>query len=222
MVTLERIRTMPLRRLLALVVWLILSNSLQAQLAGNRFSPLNYFGRVQGIGWSDGYHECRDPRFKAKESWLDRGPMSSFYGEPTLPNPNASMTSARSTTPRSRYFPGPTSSMMSNEFYSPSMAPTVSPQSPGSMAPAPAYPSNNDAPYLPSPLYLPQPQPQPESIVPVPYPLIPSGPMSPSDRMPSVTPAPRNPNEPLPPPNQTRRLPSGLRSTTQSALSASR
>jgi hypothetical protein len=45
----------------------------------NRFSPINYFGRWQGFGYSDGYHACKEGRCPPKWSF------SSFCGEPTSP-----------------------------------------------------------------------------------------------------------------------------------------
>lgn len=52
----------------------------EAQLPSqNRFSPINYFGRWQGFGYSDGYHACKEGRCPPKLSF------SSFYGEPTSP-----------------------------------------------------------------------------------------------------------------------------------------
>lgn len=52
----------------------------EAQLPSqNRFSPINYFGRWQGFGYSDGYHACKEGRCPSKQSF------SSYYGEPTSP-----------------------------------------------------------------------------------------------------------------------------------------
>jgi hypothetical protein len=77
-------------RLMILPVVFLLSGVTQAQLPSqNRVTPINYFGRFHGFGYSDGYHACKDERPKAWYSWSPLSgmsmSMSSFYGEPTLP-----------------------------------------------------------------------------------------------------------------------------------------
>lgn len=57
-----------------------------AQLPSSRFSPINYFGRYHGIGYSDGYHECKSGDCKREpnnKSFLQ--PISTFYSTPTAP-----------------------------------------------------------------------------------------------------------------------------------------
>lgn len=57
----------------------------QAQLSSDRFSPINYFGRYHGFGYSDGYHACKDGRCNTGSSWINWTGVSTFYGEPTPP-----------------------------------------------------------------------------------------------------------------------------------------
>ena len=62
------------------------SNDANAQLPSqNHVSPINYFGRYHGFGYSDGYHACKNSRPSAWSMWKPWESMSSFYGEPTLP-----------------------------------------------------------------------------------------------------------------------------------------
>ncbi len=75
-------------RLLSIAFACFFSMSAEAQLASDRFSPINAFGRFHGFGISDGYHACKDGRCKPDSSWKSWAPMSSFYGSPTLPPSN--------------------------------------------------------------------------------------------------------------------------------------
>ena len=75
-------------RLLSIAFACFFSMSAQAQLASDRFSPINSFGRFHGFGFSDGYHACKDGRCKPDSSWKSWAPISSFYGSPSLPPSN--------------------------------------------------------------------------------------------------------------------------------------
>lgn len=78
-----------LTRLLSIALVFVFTVAAQAQLPSERFSPINYFGRFHGFGYSDGYHACKDTR--CNSSWLNWKPwesMSSFYGSPTPPPSN--------------------------------------------------------------------------------------------------------------------------------------
>jgi len=85
-----------LTRFLSVVLVCVGSSLVQAQLPSSRFSPLNYFGRNQGFGYSDGYHACKDRKGEDRKnresgwsSWSLAKPtwsMSNFYGAPTSPD----------------------------------------------------------------------------------------------------------------------------------------
>ena len=67
----------------------------QAQLPSqNRVSPINYFGRYHGFGYSDGYHECKESKVRPASFWKPWESMSSFYGQPTVP-PSGSIVGSR-------------------------------------------------------------------------------------------------------------------------------
>jgi len=71
---------------LALAITGLCPRYADAQLPSqNRFSPINYFGRFSGFGYSDGYHACKDGRCSSGSLWKPWESVSSFYGEPTLP-----------------------------------------------------------------------------------------------------------------------------------------
>ena len=48
-------------------------------------SPLNYFARFHGLGYSDGYHSCPNNQCTPGRSRAEPISFSSFYGEPTIP-----------------------------------------------------------------------------------------------------------------------------------------
>ena len=76
-----------LTRPLSIALVCVFTVAAQAQLPSERVSPINYFGRFHGFGYSDGYHACKDGRCN-NSSWLNWKPwesMSSFYGSPTPP-----------------------------------------------------------------------------------------------------------------------------------------
>jgi hypothetical protein len=54
-----------------------------------RSSPINYFGRFHGFGYSDGYHSCPTPRSPRghglAQSLGSPADFSSYYGSPTAP-----------------------------------------------------------------------------------------------------------------------------------------
>jgi len=83
-------------RLLSIAFACFFGVAAQAQLASDRFSPLNYFGRYHGLGYSDGYHACKDERCKTGSSWKNWTGMSTFYSEPTPP-PNNRVVTTRAT-----------------------------------------------------------------------------------------------------------------------------
>jgi len=62
----------------------VFSLAAHAQLPSQRVSPINYFGRYHGIGYSDGYHACKEGRCN-NGSWKPWESFSSFYGAPTPP-----------------------------------------------------------------------------------------------------------------------------------------
>ena len=78
-------------RLLSIAFACFFGAAAEAQLASDRFSPLNNFGRYHGLGYSDGYHACKDGRCKTGSSWTNwtnwTG-MSTLYSEPTPPPNN--------------------------------------------------------------------------------------------------------------------------------------
>ena len=78
-----------LKRPLSIALVCVFSVAAQAQLPSERFSPINYFGRFHGFGYSDGYHACKDGRCNTKgnsrSTWKPWESMSSFYGSPTPP-----------------------------------------------------------------------------------------------------------------------------------------
>ena len=193
----------------------------EAQLPSqNRFSPINYFGRWQGFGYSDGYHACKEGRCPPKLSF------SSFYGEPTSP-------------PSSPLFHG---HRAANVGYSPQLQPhqyshSVHPYSQSAYAgsqgsaqpsPAPYYPGNAGtgmsppamqpaemAPYQPPQQMAPVPSSPPPSF----YETVPPAPLrkpeSPSDKDYFELPPPPNSSDdllPAAPSVNSRRVPPGNQS----------
>ena len=81
-----------LTRPLSIALVCVFSVAAEAQLPSERFSPINYFGRFHGFGYSDGYHACKDGRCNTNgNSWSTWKPwesMSSFYDSPTPPPSN--------------------------------------------------------------------------------------------------------------------------------------
>jgi len=83
-------------RLLSIAFACFFGAAAQAQLASDRLSPLNYFGRYHGFGYSDGYHACKDGRCKTGSSWTNWTGISTFHSEPTPP-PNNRVVTMRAT-----------------------------------------------------------------------------------------------------------------------------
>ena len=82
-----------LTRTLSIALVCVFTIAAQAQLPSERFSPINYFGRFHGFGYSDGYHACKDGRCNTN-SWSNWKPwesMSSVYGSPTPPPSNRAL-----------------------------------------------------------------------------------------------------------------------------------
>ena len=91
-----------LTRPLSIALVCIFTVATQAQLPSERFSPINYFGRFHGFGYSDGYHACKDGRCNTNSNsnsntnsnssswskWKPGESMSSFYGSATPPPSN--------------------------------------------------------------------------------------------------------------------------------------
>ena len=82
-------------RLLSIAFVSVLAVTAQAQLPSARFSPINYFGRYHGFGYSDGYHACKEGRCNTWSIWKPWesmskpwGSMSSLYGMPTPSSSN--------------------------------------------------------------------------------------------------------------------------------------
>ena len=75
-------------RLLSIAFACLFSMSAQAQLSSDRFSPINYFGRYHGFGYSDGYHACKDGRCSTGSSWKGWSAMSTLSDFPTSPPSN--------------------------------------------------------------------------------------------------------------------------------------
>lgn len=134
----------------------------QAQLPSSRFSPVNYFGRYHGFGYSDGYHACKDGNC-SRPSWSPFGSMSTFYGAPSAPPTRVPVF-----VPPMSYAPS----------YSTGYAEAIDygTANQGTIAPTPA----------PVPVPVPMPMPAPQSTsAPSLYELVPPAPMkgvSPSDR----------------------------------------
>ena len=104
-------------RLLSILLVSVLTVAAQAQLPSERFSPINYFGRYHGFGYSDGYHACKEGRCNSWSMWKPWEPMSSLYSSHTPTSSNRSV--AIRTTANSQ--------MSSLEYYS---APVINQPSP--------------------------------------------------------------------------------------------
>ena len=79
-----------LTRLLSFAFVGVFAAVAQAQLPSERFSPINYFGRYHGFGYSDGYHACKGGRCNSWSLWKPWESMSkpwesmsSLYGSPS-------------------------------------------------------------------------------------------------------------------------------------------
>ena len=81
-----------LTRLLSFAFVGVFAAVAQAQLPSERFSPINYFGRYHGFGYSDGYHACKGGRCNSWSLWKPWESMSSLYGSPS---PSTSNRAAR-------------------------------------------------------------------------------------------------------------------------------
>jgi hypothetical protein len=154
-------------RLMILPVVCLLSVVAHAQLPSqNRVTPINYFGRFHGFGYSDGYHACKDERPKSWYSWSPLSGMSSFYGEPTLPPSTRSLG-----TVLPRRVPYAPAQVQSTEVhpYSQSLTPAassvVNPTPAPYYGPAPAAQPMYQQPTMPSLQIAPQ-QPTPMQVAP--------------------------------------------------------
>lgn len=127
-----------LTRPLSIALVCVFSAAAQAQLPSERFSPINYFGRFHGFGYSDGYHACKDARCNSNSwsKWKPWESMTSFYRSPTPP-PNDRVLGARAI-PMSQNYPQayyPSSNVeQSTDF---SALPTLASQLQPSIPPAP-------------------------------------------------------------------------------------
>lgn len=178
-----------LMRLLSIAFACFYCASAQAQLASDRFSPINYFGRYHGFGYSDGYHACKDGRCTTGSGltgwtgWTGWTGVSTFYGEPTPP-PNSRVIPVRAPGFLPRF---PQEEYVAPVFndgldYSSQSLPTPSPMmqmqpvpqvmtappsqglyEPLQSPPLQSYPSPSDR-----TLELPAPLPKPESVLPAP------------------------------------------------------
>ncbi|MCU0711743.1 MAG: hypothetical protein MUC43_06760 [Pirellula sp.] len=71
---------------LSVLLGSVLSSTSFGQLPNQtKTSPINYFGRFHGFGYSDGYHSCPNNQCGPNRSWAKPASFSSFYGEPTAP-----------------------------------------------------------------------------------------------------------------------------------------
>ncbi len=209
-------------RVIAFCLLSICSSSLWAQLPSARFSPINYFGRYHGFGYSDGYHACKDGRCGPTSGWKPWESMSSFYGSPTpppanrlisAPNVYSGRASFQSVSIPDRNFVGAYDVAPNQmQYYTPSaegMSSTRPMPSMQHLAPTPAMAS----PAGPTNVAAPVPTtPQTPSL----YELVPSVPnksASPSDQDLLDLPAPQNRDLVPPAPNvQSRRTPPGSHS----------
>ncbi len=78
-------------RLLSVVLVGVWTVAAQAQLPSEHFSPINYFGRYHGFGYSDGYHACKEGRCNSWSLWKPWEPMSSLYSSPAPTSSNRSV-----------------------------------------------------------------------------------------------------------------------------------
>ena len=78
-------------RLLSFALVSVLTVAAQAQLPTERFSPINYFGRYHGFGYSDGYHACKEGRCNSWSLWKPWESMSSLYSSHTPTSSNRSV-----------------------------------------------------------------------------------------------------------------------------------
>lgn len=71
---------------LSLLLGSIVSTASHGQLPNqSKSSPLNFFARFHGLGYSDGYHSCPNNQCAPSRSWSGAPSFSSFYGEATSP-----------------------------------------------------------------------------------------------------------------------------------------
>lgn len=175
------------RTLSVAVVCLIPSISL-AQLPSQHFSSINYLGRYFGVGYSDGYHACKDGRCNAVGQSKSWGSISSFYGSPTLP-PNNRLVGRQLTMNSPAYNQGYFAEPMDTSMPQVQMAYPM--QNTSQMEVAPPIAQPNLQPQLPM-QSAPQWSPSPLSFEPYTPPAKPSQ-VSPSDRgtYEVVPPAPR-------------------------------
>lgn len=206
-------------RILSLALVLLGTSISQAQMPSHRFSPINYFGRYHGFGYSDGYHACKTGKCTTV-SWNPLKSMSTFYGEPTAPPPGPvgimMQSHVHATHPVQPIYQQPQSTLMNETLYNMPYGPSgVAGDSSANVA-AP----NSSSIQISPPAATPNPaSPYPAS----PYPASPY-PTSPSDQNNGLLPSPGNDSLLLPSPSyegvqavpnsntQTRRTPPGTRS----------
>ncbi len=72
-------------RLLSIALVCVFTHSADAQLPSDRYSPLNYVGRVFGFGYSDGYHACKDEKCSkptVSKHWESISPRLTYPASP--------------------------------------------------------------------------------------------------------------------------------------------
>jgi hypothetical protein len=194
-------------RLLSIAFACLFSMSAQAQLSSDRFSPINYFGRYHGFGYSDGYHACKDGRCSTGFGWQGWSPMSTLSEFPTSP-PSNRIVPMRSMGGLPQYS-HPT-------YVEPSFGAAIEvfgqPEVQSQPTPSPMMQIQPSAPSMGLPAWSPSPQRSMESVPASPVPLQPSA----SDRMMELPAPPKRPESISPAPEvQSRRLPPGSHSLIQ-------
>ena len=174
-------------RLLSVAIVCVFNVAAHAQLPSESFSPLNYFGRFHGFGYSEGYHACKDGRCDSGKSgsasiWKPWESMSSYYGTATAPPSNRVVTQ-RATSKAPLYSQ---ENCVAPNFGPPNFGPVAPNFGPSlDVSPQPMY----QAPPQSLPKWSPTPKPSYESVPPAPRQSQPS----PSDRNKLELPAPPKP-----------------------------
>ena len=177
-------------KFLSLVFFSAIPGISLAQLPSQPFSSINSLGRYLGLGYSDGYHACKDGRCNPVGQPKSWGAMSTFYGAPTLP-PNNRVVGRQLSMASPNYSLGYCVEPMDTSVSQSQLAYPLQTNSPTEMAPSMAQPNSQ-------PQSLPQPQAAAPPWAPSPLKFEPSvltpksAPASPSDRgaYESVPPAP--------------------------------
>ena len=187
-------------RLLSIAFACLFSISAQAQLSSDRFSPINYFGRYHGFGYSDGYHACKDGRCSTGSSWKGWSAISTLSDFPTSP-PSNRIVPMRSMVGLPQYS-HPT-------YVEPSFGNAIEafpqPEMPSQLTPSPMMQMLPTVPSKALPPWTPSPQRSMESVPASPVPLQPSASdrmmelPAPPKRQESISPAPEVQSRPIPP-----------------------